>query len=156
MKVAARLKWLTGYPSAVRPLCGFLCLVALLASGVGALAQTDKTFTATFTDREGLRTNVTNLSFYWEEQLSDTQLALHELKHIPAKRGAVPIQIKFSKIKRIDFKPGNNPGEPVLSITLKNGKTGDFTLEIPGSFKGHTDFGEMIAKPSHLKQIVFK
>lgn len=154
--MVAQSKWPAGHSSFVRQSSGLLCLLVLLVSGVGAPAQTDNSFNATFTDREGLRTDVTNLSFYWEEQLSDTQLALHELKHIPAKRGAVPIQIKFNKIKRIDFKPDTGSGGPVLSITLKNGKTGEFTLDIPGSFKGHTDFGEMIAKPSHLKRIVFK
>ena len=154
--MTADSRWLAGDYRVIRLFSGVLCLLILLASWGTAFAQTNTTYTATFTDTEGLRTDVTNLSFYWEEQLSDTQLALHELMHVPAKRGSVPIQIKFEKIKRIDFKPATGSGGPVLSITLKNGKTGEFTLEIPGSFKGHTDFGEMIAKPSHLKRIVFK
>jgi hypothetical protein len=51
------------------------------------------------------------------------------------------------------------PGQdkhPVLSISLSNGKTGEFALAIPGSFKGESDFGE-VELPAHtLKKIVFK
>lgn len=137
-------------------LISLLGLLALVPGTAAAANPSDKAFKATFTDTGGLDTDVTNLVFYWEEKLSETQLALHELKHVPAKRGTVPIQIKFESIKKIDFATPADKGQTVLSITLKNGKTGDFQLEIPGSFKGQTDFGEMIAKPNHLKRIVFK
>ena len=135
-----------------------IAVTSVLPSGGSGLAQSvsDTTFHATLVDTGGLETDVTDLVFYWEEKLSETQLALHELKHVPAKRGAVPIQIQFSKIKRIDFQTPSGAHSSVLSVTLKNGKTGDFHLDIPGSFKGQTDFGEMIAKPSQLRKIVFK
>ena len=136
---------------------GVLGLLMLLSPAVVQGAdQANQTFEATLTDAEGLETDVTNLVFYWEEQLSETQLALHELKHIPAKRGAVPIKINFDRIGQIEFKPGSTTDRPVLSITLKSGKAGEFTLEIPGSFKGQTEFGDMIAAPTQLTKIVFK
>ncbi len=131
-------------------------VIVVVLSGVPALggAEAGKTFEAVFVDAGGLETSVSHVVFYWEEQLSETQLALHELTHIPAKRGTVPIQIHFEKIKQVEF--NNTKNQPVLSVTLKNGKRGDFSLEIPGSFKGRTEFGEMIAGPTHLRKIVFK
>lgn len=137
-----------------------LFVVAMLGLGthpvVAAEVAEDATFDATFIDASGLRTDVTNMVFYWEEKLSETQLALHELRHVPARRGTVPIKIQFSRIKSIEFKSSDGRGDPVLSITLKNGKTGEFNLEIPGSFKGQTEFGEMIASPAQLKKVVIK
>lgn len=117
-------------------------------------AEAEKAFEAIFVDRGGLETSVSHVVFYWEEQLSETQLALHELTHIPAKRGTVPIQIHFDRIKQVEF--NNSKGESMVSVTLKNGKRGDFSLAIPGSFKGRTEFGDMIAGPTHLRKVVFK
>ncbi len=130
--------------------------IAVALSGAPALggAEAERTFEAVFVDTGGLETSVSHVVFYWEEQLSETQLALHELTHIPAKLGTVPIQIHFEKIKQVEF--SNAKSQPVLSVTLKNGKRGDFSLQIPGSFKGRTEFGEMIAGPTHLRKIVFK
>lgn len=137
-------------------LFGFLTAVLLSgAAPPGALAD-EAGFDAVFVDATGLETPVTHVVFYWEEQLSETQLALHELTHIPARRGTVPIHIHFEKIKQVEFKQPTNGKEPILSVTLKSGKSGDFSLEIPGSFKGRTDFGEMIAGPTHLRKILFK
>ncbi|MEE8493010.1 MAG: hypothetical protein V3S25_03115 [Nitrospirales bacterium] len=133
---------------------GFLMLLG--PAIVQGADQANQTFEATLTDAEGLETDVTNLVFYWEEQLSETQLALHELTHVPAKRGAVPIKINFDRIGHIEFKPGRITDRLVLSITLKSGKAGEFTLERPGSFKGQTEFGDMIAAPTQLTKIVFK
>lgn len=132
--------------------------IAMVLSGAPALvgAEAERTFEAVFVDTGGLETSVSHVVFYWEEQLSETQLALHELTHIPAKRGTVPIQIHFDKIKQVEFNNSNNRDEPVLSVTLKNGKRGEFSLQILGSFKGRTDFGEMIAGPTHLRKILFK
>lgn len=132
--------------------------MAMLLCGAPAFggSEAGNTFEAIFVDAGGLETSVTHVVFYWEEQLSETQLALHELTHIPAKRGTVPIQIHFDKIKQVEFNHSPSKDEPVLSVTLKNGKRGEFALQIPGSFKGRTDFGEMIAGPAHLRKIVFK
>jgi len=137
----------------------FLSLVAILfffAQPAWPEDKAEQTFTATFIDREGLKTEVTNLLFYWEEKLNQTQLALHELQHVPAMRGTVPIEINFKKIKQIEFTPPDGQGRPTLSITLKNGKTGEFGLSIPGTFKGETEFGAMNAQPTHLRKIVFQ
>lgn len=129
--------------------------VLSVAPGPGAVAA-DNGFEAVFVDAGGLETAVSHVVFYWEEQLSETQLALHELTYIPAKRGTVPIQIQFEKIKQVEFKHAASRDEPMFSVTLKNGKSGDFSLQIAGSFKGRTDFGEMIAGPTHLRKILFK
>lgn len=136
----------------------FVLVIAMALSGSpgsGAVAG-ENTFDAVFVDAGGLETAVSHVVFYWEEQLSETQLALHELTHIPAKRGTVPIQIHFEKIKQVEFKNSADRDEPILSVTLKSGKSADFSLQIPGSFKGRTDFGEMIAGPTHLRKILFK
>ncbi len=136
----------------------FGLIIAVVLSGASAFGgvEAEETFEAVFVDAGGLETSVSHVVFYWEEQLSETQLALHELTHIPAKRGTVPIQIHFDKIKQVEFNNSNNRDEPVLSVTLKNGKRGEFSLQILGSFKGRTDFGEMIAGPTHLRKILFK
>lgn len=139
-----------------RRVLGLVIALALTGSaGSGAVAA-DKTFEAVFVDAGGLETPVRGVVFYWEEELSETQLALHEVTHIPAKRGTVPIQIHFDKIKQVEFKNSAQQDDPVLSVTLKSGKRADFSLQIPGSFKGETDFGEMIAGPAHLSKILFK
>ena len=137
-------------PRAGKRACFLLCLAVvgffLYTVGLAQAANpTNITFDALFVDTGGLETEVSNLVFYWEEKLSETQLALHELKHVPAKRGAVPIQIQFAGIKQIAFKPSSNKEGPILSITLKNGKTGDFHLAISGSFKGQTHFGALVS-----------
>jgi hypothetical protein len=133
-----------------------LSMVVLLAGLTSSARAADQTFDAIFVDLDGLETKVTNLVYYWEEKLSETQLALHELKHVPARRGTVPIQIQFSKIRLIEFQSSRGKSEPILAVTLRNGKRGDFSLDIPGSFKGQTDFGEMIANPAQLQKILFQ
>jgi len=80
----------------------------------------------------------------------------HELVHIPVKQGNATVNVKFEKIKQVDLRPGVDKGLPHVTITLANGKTGDFTLSVPGTFKGETDFGEVELPAQGLKKVVFK
>jgi len=108
------------------------------------------------TDTQGVETEVKNLLFYWEEKVSETAFVPHEVKQVPVKRGTATVNVRFDTIKQIDVNPGPDKAPPLLTITLTNGKTGEFALAIAGSFKGESDFGEVELPASGLKKIVFK
>lgn len=113
-------------------------------------------FNAVVTDSQGVETELKHVIFYWEEKVSDTSFVPHELVHIPVKQGNATVNVKFEKIKQMDVKPSADKTAPAVTITLTNGKTGEFTLAVPGTFKGETDFGE-VELPAHgLKKVVFK
>lgn len=140
-----------------------LCLVlsvllALSAIGSAAWAQTktDKVFHATAVDAKGVETDVKNITFYWEEKISETAFVPHELREVPVKRGTATVKIKFEGIKSIDLKPLGNGAPPNVTITLHDGKTGEFVLAIAGSFKGQSDFGEVELPAAELKKLTFK
>ncbi len=132
-------------------------LTVWLVSGT-ALAQPkgDKVFHAVATDAKGVETEVHGVIFYWEEKISETAFVPHELKEVPVKRGTATVKIKFEAIKTVDLKPSGNGAPPAVSITLNDGKTGEFTLAIAGSFKGQSDFGEVELPAVELKRIAFK
>lgn len=123
-----------------------------------ALAEqkAEKAFSAVVTDAQGLDSDVRNIHFYWEEKVSETAFVPHELRHVPVKRGTATVNVKFDTIKQIDIKPGADKGLPSLTITLANGKTGEFGLAIDGKFKGESDFGEVELPASGLRKVVFK
>jgi hypothetical protein len=139
-------------------LAAVLTLAFCIPTMIGAAGaqKPEKTFSATVTDAQGIETEVRNIQFYWEEKVSDTAFVPHELKQVPVKRGTATVNVKFDTIKQIDVKPGTDKGLPVFSITLSNGKTGEFALAINGSFKGDSDFGEVELPATGLKKIVFK
>ena len=118
--------------------------------------RADKVFHASATDAKGIETDLKNVIFYWEEKISETAFVPHELKEVPVKRGTATVKIKFDSIKLIDLKPSGNGSLPNVSITLADGKTGDFVLAIAGSFKGQSDFGEVELVASELKKLTFK
>lgn len=134
------------------------CLAVLLLIGHAAWAETkgDKPFQAVTTDAKGIETDVKNLIFYWEEKVSETAFVPHELREVPVKRGTATVKIKFDQIKHMDLKPSGNGAPPNVTITLNDGKTGEFVLAIAGSFKGQSDFGEVELQAAELKKIVFK
>ena len=136
-----------------------LCGACALWLSVGtALAQPkgEKTFQVVATDTKGIETEVHGVIFYWEEKISETAFVPHELKEVPVKRGTATVKIKFDAIKTIDVKPSGNGTPPAVSITLNDGKAGEFTLAIAGSFKGQSDFGEVELPAVELKRIAFK
>lgn len=132
----------------------------MLGNPAWAQSKTDgkveKAFHASATDAKGVETDLRNVTFYWEEKISETAFVPHELKEIPVKRGTATVKIKFDSIKFIDLKPSGNGSLPNVSITLADGKTGDFVLAIAGSFKGQSDFGEVELAASELKKLAFK
>lgn len=121
-----------------------------------AQQKPEKSFSAVVTDAQGLDSDVKNVQFYWEEKVSETAFVPHELRHVPVKRGTATVNVKFDTIKQIDIKPGSDKGLPALTITLTNGKTGEFGLAIDGKFKGESDFGEVELPVSGLRKVVFK
>ncbi len=123
-----------------------------------AMAQTksDKVFHAVATDAKGVDTEVKNVIFYYEEKISETAFVPHEMREVPVKRGTATVKIKFDNIKHIDLKPSGNGAPPHVTITLADGKTGEFILAIAGSFKGQSDFGEVELPAAELKKITFK
>ncbi len=118
--------------------------------------KADKAFHASATDAKGVETDLKNVIFYWEEKISETAFVPHELREVPVKRGTATVKIKFDSIKFIDLKPSGNGSLPNVSITLADGKTGDFVLAIAGSFKGQSDFGEVELEASELTKLAFK
>lgn len=123
---------------------------------LAADAKSDKAFHAAATDVKGVETDMKNVLFYWEEKVSETAFVPHEVREVPVKRGTATIKIKFETIKYLDFKPSGNGTMPGVTITLNDGKSGDFILAIAGSFKGLSDFGEVELPAAELKKIVFK
>lgn len=135
----------------------FVALAVWLAAGTAfAQSKGDKVFHVVATDTKGVETEVHGVIFYWEEKISETAFVPHELKEVPVKRGTATVKIKFEAIKTVDLKPSGNGTPPAVSITLNDGKTGEFTLAMAGSFKGQSDFGEVELPASELKRIAFK
>lgn len=123
-----------------------------------ALSQTkgEKAFTVVITDSQGVETEMRNARFYWEEKVSETAFVPHELKHVPVKRGSATVNVKFDGINMIDVKSAGEKGLPLLSIVLANGNSAEFTLAIPGSFRGQSDFGEAELPATAVRKILFK
>jgi hypothetical protein len=113
-------------------------------------------FYAVAVDAKGIETEVKNLTFYWEEKISETAFVPHELREVPVKRGTATVKIKFDSIKHIDLKASGNGAPPQVTITLHDGKIGEFLLAIAGSFKGQSDFGEVELPAAELKKLTFK
>ncbi|MDP3090189.1 MAG: hypothetical protein Q8N04_05890 [Nitrospira sp.] len=127
-----------------------------IVSSAFAQAKAEKSFTAAVTDAQGIESEIKNVIFYWEEKVSETAFVPHELRHVPVKKGTATVNVKFDAIKQIEVKAGPEKGLPSLTITLTNGKSGDFGLAIDGKFKGESDFGEVELPAAGLKKIVFK
>ncbi len=142
----------------VRWIGAFLLVFSSLvvSSGVAsAQAKTEKMFTAVVTDAQGVDTEIRNLIFYWEEKVSETAFVPHELRYLPVKRGSTTNNIPFDKIKQVETKPAGSEGIMVL-VTLANGKTGEFVLTIPGSFRGESDFGQADVPAKSVVKVVIK
>jgi hypothetical protein len=141
-------------------LSGVGAFILFSAGNGGAEIKADtkgeKTFDTAVTDIQGVETEMKSLHFYWEEKVSETAFIPHELKQIPVKRGSATVNIKFDTIKQIDIKPASDKNFPTFTITLHNGKTGEFVLAIAGSFKGNSDFGGVEVPASGIKKILFK
>ena len=118
--------------------------------------KAEKSFSAVVTDAEGVETAINNVTFYWEEKLSETAFVPHELRHLPVKRGNSTINIRFDQIKQVENKSSGTADAVTLVITLHNGKTGEFGLSIPGSFRGESDFGQADVPVKGVAKVVFK
>lgn len=138
-----------------RMVCG-MAILLLMAGPIWAQNKADKVFHALAIDAKGIETDVKNIIFYWEEKISETAFVPHELREVPVKRGTATVKIKFEGIKQIDLKPSGNGAPPNVTITLHDGKTGDFVLATAGSFKGQSDFGEVELPAAELKKLSFK
>jgi len=137
---------------------GLLWLALLLSAPVVSAADTkaEKTYQLVVTDAQGVETELNNGVFYWEEKLSETSFVPHELRHLPSKRGTATVNIKFDQIKQIEFKPGADKAVPAMTVTLANGKNGEFVPAVDGSFKGESDFGQVEVPIASISKVVFK
>ena len=136
-------------------LLALIAAFVVFANHAGA-EKGEKTFNALITDTQGVETDVKNVSFYWEEKISETAFVPHELRQLPVKRGTATVQVKFDTIKQIDVKQGADKGLPIFGITLANGKTGEFAAALAGSFRGESDFGQTEIPISTITKVVFK
>lgn len=139
-------------------LCGLLGLALLLCASVVSAAdvKAEKSFTIAVTDTQGVETELKNGIFYWEEKMSETSFVPHELRHLPSKRGTATVNIKFDQIKQIEMKPGTDNAAPVMTVTLTNGKNGEFVPAVNGSFKGESDFGQVEVPIGSVSKVVFR
>lgn len=135
---------------------GFITVWLAFAGHAVAQGKGEKTFNALITDTQGVESEVKNVSFYWEEKISETAFVPHELRQPPVKRGTATVQVKFDTIKQIDVKQGADKGLPTFSITLANGKSGEFAAALAGSFRGESDFGQTEIPISTITKIIFK
>jgi hypothetical protein len=143
----------------IMTVCRVLCVLSVLSvigSAAWAQNKSEKGFHAVAVDAKGIETEVKNLTFYWEEKISETAFVPHELREVPVKRGTATVKIKFDSIKHIDLKASGNGAPPQVTITLHDGKIGEFLLAIAGSFKGQSDFGEVELPAAELKKLTFK
>ncbi|MDR4480198.1 MAG: hypothetical protein R3B37_10720 [Nitrospira sp.] len=118
--------------------------------------KAEKSFTIAVTDQQGVETELKNGIFYWEEKMSETSFVPHELRHLPSKRGTATVNIKFDQIKQIEVKPGADQAAPVVTVTLTNGKNGEFVPAVNGSFKGESDFGQVEVPIGSVSKVIFK
>jgi len=121
-----------------------------------AQTKSEKTFNAIITDAQGIETEVKNVFFYWEEKISETAFVPHEVRQLPVKRGTATVQVKFDSMKQIDVKQSTDKNLPTFTITLANGKTGDFAAALAGSFRGESDFGQTEIPITTMTKVVFK
>ncbi len=136
-----------------------ICLTGLLAAeGTVAAGEpkAERTFVAVVTDAQGVETEIKNVVFYWEEKISETSFVPHELRHVPAKRGTATVNIKFETIKQIEVKAPADKALPVMTVTLANGKTGEFSPAVPGSFKGESDFGPVEVPVTGVSKVMLR
>lgn len=140
-------------PATFMSVIGLLCL---LAGPTLAESKSDKAFHAVAVDAKSVETDVKNVIFYYEERISETAFVPHEMRELPVKRGTATVKIKFDGIKHIDLKPSGNGTAPNVTITLNDGKTGEFILAVAGSFKGQSEFGEVELPAAELKKLTFK
>jgi hypothetical protein len=146
----ARQRW------PIRLVIGLAALLVVSHGSAWADTKANKVFKAVITDTQGVETEVKNVLFYWEEKVSEPAYVPHELRQIPVKRGSGTLNVKFDAIRQIDVAPAPDKSPPILTITLTNGKTGEFILATAGSFKGESDFGEINVPVNGLKKIIFK
>lgn len=118
--------------------------------------KNEKVFHAVAVDTKSVETDVKNVTFYYEEKISETAFVPHEMRELPVKRGTATVKIKFDGIKHIDLKSSSNGTAPNVTITLNDGKTGEFVLAIAGSFKGQSEFGEVEFPAAELRKLTFK
>jgi len=129
--------------------------LVVLTGETRAEPKAEKTFTAVVTDAQGVDTEIRNLIFYWEEKVSETAFVPHELRHLLVKRGSTTNNIPFDKIRQVETKQAGSEGITML-VTLANGKTGEFVLTIPGSFRGESDFGQAEVPAKSVAKVVIK
>ena len=134
-------------------ICALLACTAGLA---GAETKGERAFHAVVTDAQGLETELRNVLFYWEEKVSETSFVPHELRHLPVKRGVSTVNIKFDTIKQVDVKASENKDAPVMTVTLTNGKAGEFVPAVAGSLRGESDFGQVEVPIHSISRITFK
>ncbi len=138
--------------------CGLAGLAVLVSAPLASAAdaKAEKAFTLAVTDTQGIETELKNGIFYWEEKMTETSFVPHELRHVPSRRGTATVNIKFDQIKQIDMKPGADKATPAMTVTLANGKNGEFVPAVNGSFKGESDFGQVEVPISSVSKVVFK
>ena len=133
-----------------------LALLLWVPNVSAADGKAEKSFTMAVTDQQGVETELKNGIFYWEEKMSETSFVPHELRHLPARRGTATVNIKFDQIKQIEIKPGADKTGPTMTVTLTNGKNGEFMPAVSGSFKGESDFGQVEVPIGSVSKVMFK
>lgn len=135
---------------------GALMVLCLGVFPAGAEVKDHQGFHVVATDEKNIETELQRALFYYEEKLNETSFIPHEIDTLPLKRGAAIVHVKFHTIKQIEFGPGPNDDSRAATVMMTNGKSGEFLLAIAGSFKGMSEFGEVLVPVSGIKKVVFR
>lgn len=110
----------------------------------GGLPLPEKNFVVQMTDRTGLQTQSTKLT--WDGKV-----------HFRGKYGEATVNVPFAKIKRVDFSPANTGASAytIATVSLHSGQQLELALENQTNIYAETPFGELEISVADLRQLEF-
>ena len=136
----------------INPQLIFVLAIALLFGGMGGgdenltgrLPLPEKNFVVRITDRTGMQTESSRLT--WEGKV-----------HFRGKYGEATVNVPFTKISQVDFRPANTgtSAYTVATLILNSGQQLDLSLENQSNVYAETPFGELEISVADLRQLDF-
>ena len=130
----------------------FTLATALFVGGMGGgdenltgrLPLPEKNFVVRITDRTGMQTESSRLT--WEGKVS-----------FRGKYGEATVNVPFTKISQVDFRPANTgtSAYTVATLILNSGQQLDLSLENQSNVYAETPFGELEISVADLRQLDF-
>lgn len=136
----------------ISPQLIFVLAIALLVGGMGGgdenltgrLPLPEKNFVVRITDRTGMQTESSRLT--WEGKVN-----------FRGKYGEATVNVPFTKISQVDFRPANTgtSAYTVATLILNSGQQLDLSLENQSNVYAETPFGELEISVADLRQLDF-